>query len=101
MNTPLRVSKGYRNQVKYAILFPAFFFAFILIYQPFSFKEWFDVGGKSWTFHLLMLSSIMAGVLALTRLVFSSLYKYIPFKWWHYVVWCLGEVLTVSLFFAL
>ena len=101
MNTPLRVSKGYRNQVKYAILFPAFFFAFILIYQPFSFREWFDVGGKSWTFHLLMLSSIMAGVLALTRLVFSSLYKYIPFKWWHYVVWCLGEVLTVSLFFAL
>lgn len=101
MNTTLRVSKGYGRQVKFAILLPFFFFAFIFIYQPFYFKEWFDVGGKSWTFHLLMLTLIMAGVLALTRLVFSSLYKYIPFKWWHYVVWCFGEVLVCSLFFAL
>lgn len=101
MNTPLRTSKGYRNQAKYAFLFPAFFFAFIFIYVPFSFREWFDIGGKPWTFHLLMLSLIMAGVMSLARLVFSLLYKYIPFKWWHYVIWCFGEVLVSSLFFAL
>lgn len=101
MNTPLRVSRGYASQVKYAVLMPAFFFMFIFVYTPFEFKEWFDVGGKSWTFHLLMLTLIMAGGLALTRLVFSFLYKYVPFKWWHYVVWCLGEVLFCSFFFAL
>ena len=101
MNTPLRISKGYAKQVKYAVLLPAFFFAFIFIYHPFHFEEWYDVGGKPWQFHLLMLTCIMVGVLALTRLVFSFLYKYVPFKWWHYVIWCFGEVLVCSLFFAL
>lgn len=101
MDTNLRVSKGYGNQVKYAVILPAFFFVFISMYDPFSFREYYDVGGKSWTFHLLMLTCIMAGVLALTRLLFSVLYKYITFKWWHYVLWCLGEVLVTSFFFAL
>ncbi len=101
MNTPLRVSKGYQNQVKYAVILPAFFFVFIFIYQPFSFKEWYDIGGKSWTFHLLMMTLIVAGVVALTRLIFSFLYKYVPFKWWHYVLWCAGEVLSMSFFLAL
>ena len=101
MDTNLRVSKGYGNQVKYAVILPAFFFVFISMYDPFSFREYYDVGGKSWTFHLLMLTCIMAGVLALTRLLFSVLYKYITVKWWHYVLWCLGEVLVTSFFFAL
>jgi hypothetical protein len=101
MNTPLRVSKGYGNQVKYAVLLPLFFFVFCFVYTPFSFDEFYDVGGKSWTFHLLMLSCIMVGTIALTRLVFAVLYRYVGFKWWHYVVWCLGETLVVSFFFAL
>lgn len=101
MNTPLRVSKGYASQVKYAVLMPLFFFVFCFVYNPFSLSEFYDVGGKSWTFHLLMLSCIMIGVLALTRLVFSFLYKYIPFRWWHYAVWCFGEVLVTAFFFAL
>ena len=101
MDTILRMSKGYGNQVKYALILPAFFFFFIFVYHPFSFRDYFDVGGKTWTFHLLMLSSIMLGVLAITRLIFSVLYKYIPFRWWHYVIWCLGEVLVTSFFFAL
>lgn len=101
MDTMLRVSKEYRNQVKYAVLLPFFFFFFIFVYDPFSFREVMDVGGKSWTFHLLMLCCIMVGVLSLTRLVFSVLYKYVPFKWWHYILWCLGEVLVSAFFFAL
>ncbi len=101
MNTPLRVSKGYGSQVKYAVLMPLFFFAFCFVYNPFSMSEYYDIGGKPWTFHLLMLSCIMIGALALTRLVFSFLYKYIPFKWWHYVIWCFGEVLVTAFFFAL
>lgn len=101
MNTPLRVSKGYGSQVKYAALMPLFYFVFCFVYNPFSMSAIYNVGGKSWTFHLLMLTCIMVGTLALTRLVFSFLYKYIPFKWWHYAVWCLGETLVTSFFFAL
>ena len=81
MNTPLRVSKGYGSQVKYAVLMPLFYFVFCFVYNPFSMSAIYNVGGKSWTFHLLMLTCIMVGTLALTRLVFSFLYKYIPFKW--------------------
>lgn len=101
MNTPLRVSKSYGSQVKYAVLMPLFYFVFCFVYNPFSMSAIYNVGGKSWTFHLLMLTCIMVGTLALTRLVFSFLYKYIPFKWWHYAVWCLGETLVTSFFFAL
>lgn len=101
MNTPLRVSKGYGSQVKYAVLMPLFYFVFCFVYNPFSMSAIYNVGGKSWTFHLLMLTCIMVGTLALTRLVVSFLYKYIPFKWWHYAVWCLGETLVTSFFFAL
>jgi preprotein translocase subunit Sec61beta len=101
MDTPLRASKGYRHQVQYAAVLPLFFFVFIFIYLPFGFEEYYSVGGHPYTFHLLMLTSIMAGILALTRLVFSALYKYIPFRRWHYLVWCFGEVVVCSLFFAL
>lgn len=101
MESILRVSKGYGNQVKYAAVLPVFFFFFIFVYTPFGFREFYAVGGKSWTFHLLMLSSIMIGVLAITRLLFSVLYKYVEFQWWHYLLWCVGEVLVTSFFFAL
>lgn len=102
MNSPLRVSKGYGNQVKYAVLMPLFFFSFVFIYQPFGFDRMFDgIGGKAWPFHLLMQACILIGVYALTRLIFSALYKYIPFRWWHYLVWCLGEMLVCSFFCAL
>ena len=101
MNTVLRVSKHFWAQMKYAFLIPVFFFVFIIIYDPFSFKTEFQMGGKSWTFHLLMLTSIMIGVLAITRLGFYFLYKFIELKWGHYVIWCFGEVLVTSFFFAL
>ena len=101
MNTDLRVSVRIWGQLKYALLFPVFFFVFMIVYNPFSFKQNFEMGGKSWTFHLLMLSCIMIGVLAFSRLIFHFLYRAARFKWWHYVVWCLGEVLAVSFFFAL
>lgn len=102
MNNPLRLSKGYASQVKYAFIMPVFFFFFCFVYDPFSFRVLYgNVGGKDSSFHLIMLSCIMVGVFALSRLVFTFLYKYIPFKRWHYLAWCLGEVIVVSLFFAM
>ncbi|MGN1215546.1 MAG: LytTR family DNA-binding domain-containing protein [Candidatus Cryptobacteroides sp.] len=101
MDTDLRVSGTIWGQLKYALLVPVFFFVFIIVYNPFSFKQEFVMGGKTWTFHLLMVSCIMIAVLALSRLVFHFLYRGLHFKWWHYVVWCLCEVLAISFFFAL
>ena len=101
MNTVLRLSKGYASQLIYVVLLPFFFFFFCLVYDPFSFRDIYQVGGKSFAFHLSMLSSIVLVVLAITRLVFSALYRHMTFRWWHYVMWCAGEALAISFFFAL
>ena len=41
------------------------------------------------------------GVLALSRLIFYALHKHIEFLWWHYLLWCFGEIVVVSFFMAL
>ena len=101
MTTQLRIGKSYRSQLLYVVLLPAFFAGFCFLYDPFGMKEYFQVGGMGFGFHFIMLSSILMAILALTRLIFSALYKHIPFLWWHYVLWCVGEVFVFSLFMAL
>ena len=101
MNTRLRIGKTYKSQLLYVVLIPAFFVGFCFLYNPFSMQEYYQVGGMSFGFHFVMLATILMAILALTRLVFSVLYKHIPFKWWHYTVWCFGEVFVFSFFMAL
>ena len=101
MNTQLRIGKTYRSQLLYVVLLPAFFAGFCFLYDPFGMKDYYQVGGMSFGFHFLMLACILLAILALTRLVFSALYKHIPFKWWHYVVWCIGEAFVFSFFMAM
>ena len=81
MNTQLRIGKTYRSQLLYVVLLPAFFAGFCFLYDPFGMKDYYQVGGMSFGFHFLMLACILLAILALTRLVFSALYKHIPFKW--------------------
>ena len=101
MNSRLRVGKTYLSQLLYILLVPAFFVGFSFLYDPFGMKEYYQVGGMSFGFHFVMLATILMAVLALTRLVFSALYKHIPFLWWHYIIWCVGEVFVYSFFMAL
>ncbi len=101
MNTQLRIGKTYRSQLLYVFLLPTFFVGFCFLYDPFRMKEFYQTGGMSFGFHFIMLACILMAILALTRLVFSALYKHIPFKWWHYVVWCIGEAFVFSCFMAL
>ena len=101
MNTQLRIGKTYLSQLLYVALIPAFFVGFCFLYDPFGMKAFYQVGGMSFGFHFLMLACILLAILALTRLVFSALYKHIPFKWWHYVLWCFGETFIFACFMAL
>ena len=101
MNTRLRVGKTYKSQLLYILLIPAFFVGFSFLYGPFDMKEYYQAGGMGFGFHFVMLATILMAVLALTRLVFSALYKHIPFLWWHYTIWCFGEVFVYSFFMAL
>lgn len=101
MNTEFKVKPGFGVQLKYAVLIPIFFFVFCFAYDPFSFQDVFSVAGKSFTFHLLMLTLISSGVLALTRTVFVLCIKKISFLWWQYLFWCLIEMLIISAFFSM
>ena len=101
MNTRLRIGKTYKSQLSYVMLVPAFFIGFCFLYNPFGMQAFYQTGGMTFGFHFVMLTTILMAILALTRLVFSALYKHIPFKWWHYTLWCFGEVLVFSFFMAL
>ncbi|MBQ9660598.1 MAG: LytTR family transcriptional regulator [Bacteroidales bacterium] len=101
MNTQLRIGKSYRSQLQYILLIPAFFAGFCFLYNPFGMQEYYQIGEMGFGFHFIILSTILMAVLALTRLVFSALYKHIPFLWWHYTLWCIGEVFVYSFFMAL
>lgn len=101
MNTRLRIGKTYKSQLSYILLLPAFFIGFSFLYNPFGMQEYYQIGGMTFGFHFIMLGCILLALLALTRLIFSALYKHIPFKWWHYSIWCFGEVFVFALFMAL
>ena len=101
MNSKLRIGKTYKSQLLYVVLIPAFFIGFCFLYNPFGMKDFYQVGDMDFGFHFIILAIILMAVLALTRLIFSALYKHIPFKWWHYTIWCFGEVFVFALFMAL
>lgn len=101
MNTQLRIGKTYKSQLLYVMLIPAFFVGFCFLYDPFGMQAYYQIGGMSFGFHFVILTVILMAVLAVTRLVFSALYKHIPFLWWHYAVWCFGEVFVYAAFMAL
>lgn len=101
MTSKLRIGKSYRSQLLYILLIPAFFIGFCFLYNPFGIQEYFQAGGMGYGFHFVMLTVILMAVLAITRLIFSALYKHIPFLWWHYIVWCFGEVFVFVFFMAL
>ncbi len=101
MNTKLRVSRSYWSQLKYALMMPVFFFASVFVTNPFSFEEFFSFGGSAPTSHLLLLSVIMCGVYVISRLLFCFVYRRTTLLWWHYGVWCAGEMFISSFFLAM
>ncbi len=101
MNTKLRVSRSYWSQLKYALLMPVCFFVSIFVTGSFSFDEVFTIGDSASTSHLLLLSVIMCGIYIMTRLLFCFIYRRTTLLWWHYGLWCMGEMIAASFFLAL
>lgn len=101
MDSIFRMPRSFSRHLLYVLLVPAFFICFCSLYNPFSIKEFYEVGGKSFFFHFLMLSCIMLAVLAITRLILSVLSKVVNFRRWHYVLWCVGEIVIISFFMAM
>ncbi len=97
-----RLPIGFAYQLLYIGILPAFFICFNIIYTPFGIQDFYDmVGGRSFDFHLIMLSCIMLGTVLLTRLIFTPIYKKNRFNLIYYILWCIGEIIVISLFMGL
>ena len=102
MNSIFRFPKNYAAHLIYVLLLPLFFISFCFLYNPFGIQEFFDgTGGKSFAFHVVMLTCIQMGSLALTRLVLFLIHRKLNILWWHYMIWCISEVLVLAAFMAL
>ena len=98
MDNSFRLPRGFSFHLLHVLIMPAFFICFSSIYDPFSIREFYQLGGKSFFFHFLMLSCIILAVLAIMRPILSVLVKVAPFRRWHYLLWCFGEVVVISFF---
>ncbi len=79
---------------------PVFFLGFILIYS----SQWmaqFLNAGLGTIFNLLMLTSILIGVMGISRIVMTVVGRAVRLSWWQYALWSFGEVFSFSCFAAL
>ncbi len=97
MSQITRIFRRFIPQLLHMIVLPIFFFAFMLIYQPFNAVEF--LGGEWFGVHLTISSCIVLLCIILMRL----LYYYLPLKLNYslYISWCFSEVIFSSFFVAL
>ena len=80
---------------------PVFFLGFILIYESRWIMEFLHTGPEMEVFNTLMLTSILIGVIAVSRITMSAVGRKHRFSWWQYALWSFGEVFIYSCFAAL
>ena len=80
---------------------PVFFLGFILIYESRWIIEFLDTGTGMVVFNTLMLTSILMGVVGISRIVMVVVAKHHKISWWQYSLWSFAEVFVFSCFAAL
>ena len=80
---------------------PVFFLGFILIYESRWIMEFLHTGAEMEVFNTLMLTSILIGVIAVSRITMSAVGRNHRISWWQYALWSFGEVFIYSCFAAL
>lgn len=89
------------TQLQYIVLIPLFFLGFSLFYNPLGIVDSFSTASRDGSFHLLMVSCIIMGVLSISRTMLYFVLKASGMQWLHYISWCIAEILGMSLFMAL
>lgn len=88
-------------QMLYALMIPFSFLVFVLIYRPFDFDEFLDMGRGLYAFNLVMIFCIVLVTLLITRLVFYFLRGHLQLSMGWYIFWCCMEVFVVAHFVTL
>ena len=79
---------------------PVFFLGFILVYNSAWMTRFLDTGLGT-IFNALMLTSILIGVVSISRVVMTVVGGKKRLSWWQYALWTFGEVFVYSCFAAL
>jgi hypothetical protein len=89
------------NIVRLIIYTAVFALAFINIYKPFGSQEWYPVSDLKYFVYtsLIILTGVL--VVVVSRIILYYHAKKSPILLWHYIVWILGEIIAMSLFYAL
>lgn len=85
----------------FMVAVPLFFFLFVLAYQPFNLDVFLAPDGKHYTLNLIICTLIVAGVMALSRMLLFILRSHIDLNWTLYVLWCVGEAVLCGLFMSI
>ncbi len=97
----MKLSNNFAYHVIYILLLPAFFMLFCFLYNPFDIQDYYQVGGKNFPFHFVMIFCIMLVCLLITRVILyftAKTYKFLPV---YYYLWCFFEIVFMSFFVAL
>jgi len=89
------------SQIFFAAGVPVFFLAFCLVYDPFDAGVYLDMGRGLYTFNVIISTTIIFAVVALTRISLFFLRNRLDFDWLLYILWCIAELMICSLFLCL
>lgn len=88
-------------QVWHFVGLPIFFFAVSMVYRPFDICEFLDMGGGKLDFNMTIVTSILFGVLLVSRMILFLARKSLNLSLPLYAAWCTAEVFIASAFSAL
>lgn len=80
---------------------PVYFLGFILIYESRWMFRFLDANENLAVFNTLMLTSILIGVVGISRIVMTVIGKKVRLSWWQYSLWSFAEIFAFSCFAAL
>ena len=99
-NTTERIASG-ASTIIHSLLIPVFVFIFTIYYKPHGTYEFLDMANASFTFNVTILLCIVLVSVSITRVWLYILGKYRTVTTSIYILWCLGEMVTASLFCTL
>ena len=100
-NIPVNFLK-FGRQALHFVAIPAFFFLFMILYKPFGLEEHLELHYGSFTFNISIITAIIFVVLLISRLSLWGVGRSSSgVKKRTYFVWCLLEIVAVSLFVGL
>ena len=101
METIFKRTDGYLQHLLYSFILALFFLGSSILYNPFDIEGYYNFGSMSFSFHLVMLSSIILVCSIISRTVLYFFLKKRDIQWINYGVYCVIELAVISSFTAL